>query len=200
MPEDSIFEEQWAILKEETGMEDTHLQQRLEHFMFRQYGRMVLAHYVKALSALELSHRFYLRFRSRSRSLAEPILYWTVLAETTIHMTLQGVKDIQPDVTSPARAHATAQLDMLKNCYLLYLRDRQHPCWPPASRRSRVIRNKWNAPELEASYFPRLCLNNTDRHYANVMYILLGEILRSLIALRKLRNHGNNLLELRRNR
>ena len=27
---------------------------------------------------------FYLRFRRRSRSVTEPILYWTVLAETTI--------------------------------------------------------------------------------------------------------------------
>ena len=62
---------------------------------------------------------------------------------------------------------------MLKDCYLLYLRDRGYPCWPRASRRSRIIRNKWNAPELEAAYFLRLCQNSTDRHYANVMNILL---------------------------
>lgn len=196
MREDSKFGEQWAILRKETGMEDIPLQQRLEHFIFRQYGRMALVHYIKALSALELSHHFYLRFRRRSRSLAEPILYWTVLAETTIHMTLQGVKDEQPFLTPPARAGATSQLDMLKDCYLLYLRDREYPCWPQASRRSRTIRDKWNAPELEASYFPRLCRNNTDRHYANVMNILLGETLHFLIALRKNRDHGNNLLEL----
>lgn len=89
---------------------------------------------------------------------------------------------------------------MLKDCYLLYLRDRGYPCWPRASRRSRIIRNKWNAPELEAAYFLRLCQNSTDRHYANVMNILLEEILHMLITLRQLRNHGKNLLELRRSR
>lgn len=198
MIENSVFEEQWILLKEKTGMKDIPLQQSLEHFIFRQYDRMVLVHYIKALSALELSHHFYLRFRSRSRSLAEPILYWTALAETTIHMTLQGVKDVQPPVAPPARSGAASQLDMLKDCYLLYLRDRQHPCWPPASLRSRVIRNKWNAPALEASYFPRLCLNNTDRHYANLMNILLREILHFLGALRQIRDHGKNLLALRR--
>lgn len=198
MMKKSAFEEQWILLKEKTGMKDIPLQQRLEHFIFRHYGRMVLVHYIKALSALELSHHFYLRFRSRSRFLAEPILYWTVLAETTIHMTLQGVKDVQPPVAPPARSGAASQLDMLKNCYLLYLTDRQHPCWPPASLRSRIIRDKWNAPELEASYFPRLCLNNTDRHYANLMNILLGEILHVLGALRQIRDHGKNLLALRR--
>ena len=85
---------------------------------------------------------------------------------------------------------------MLKDCYLLYLRDRGYPCWPRASRRSRIIRNKWNAPELEAAYFLRLCQNSTDRHYANVMNILLEEILHMLITLRQLRNHGKNLLEI----
>lgn len=89
---------------------------------------------------------------------------------------------------------------MLKDCYLLYLRDRGYPCWPRASRRSRIIRNKWNAPELEAAYFLRLCQNSTDRHYANVMNILLEEILHMLITLHQLRNHGKNLLELRRSR
>ena len=74
---------------------------------------------------------------------------------------------------------------MLKDCYLLYLRDRGYPCWPRASRRSRIIRNKWNAPELEAAYFLRLCQNSTDRHYANVMNILLEEILHMLITLRR---------------
>ncbi|MFR4417376.1 MAG: hypothetical protein ACLT8E_08370, partial [Akkermansia sp.] len=157
------------------AMGDAHLQQRLEQFIFRQYGRAVLAHYIKALSALELSRHFYLRFRRRSRSVTEPILYWTVLAETTIHMTLEGVKDMHPFISLPACAGATFQLDMLKDCYLLYLRDREYPCWPRASRRRRIIRNKWNAPELEASYFPRLCRNSTDRHYANMMHILLGE-------------------------
>lgn len=197
MTEDSTLEEQWTILKEETGLEDIPLQQRLKHFIFRQYGRIVLVHYVKALSALELSHHFYLRFRRRSRSLAEPILYWTVLAETTINMTLHGVKDVQPPVTPPARAGVISQLDMLKDCYLLYLRDRQYPCWPPDSRRSCIIRDKWNAPELEASYFPRMCLKNTDHHYANVMNILLGETLHFLVALRQSRNHGKNLLAFR---
>ena len=134
MAENSTFEEQWTLLRKETGMEDAPLRQKLEHFIFRQYGRVVLVHYVKALSALELSHHFYLRFRRRSRSVAEPILYWTVLAETTINMTLEGVKDVQPSITPPARAGVASQLDMLKDCYLLYLRDRQHPCWPPASR------------------------------------------------------------------
>ena len=162
------------------------------------YGRAVLAHYIKALSALELSRHFYLRFRRRSRSVTEPILYWTVLAETTIHMTLEGVKDMHPFISLPACAGATFQLDMLKDCYLLYLRDREYPCWPRASRRRRIIRNKWNAPELEASYFPRLCRNSTDRHYANMMHILLEEILHALITLRQLRNHGRSLLEFRR--
>lgn len=198
MAENSTFEEQWTLLRKETGMEDAPLRQKLEHFIFRQYGRVVLVHYVKALSALELSHHFYLRFRRRSRSVAEPILYWTVLAETTINMTLEGVKDVQPSITPPARAGVASQLDMLKDCYLLYLRDRQHPCWPPASRRSRIIRDKWNAPELEASYFPRLCLKNTDCHYANVMNILLGETLHFLTALQQIRDHGKTLLELKK--
>ena len=154
MTEDAIFKEQWSLLKKEMAMGDAHLQQRLEQFIFRQYGRAVLAHYIKALSALELSRHFYLRFRRRSRSVTEPILYWTVLAETTIHMTLEGVKDMHPFISLPACAGATFQLDMLKDCYLLYLRDREYPCWPRASRRRRIIRNKWNAPELEASYFP----------------------------------------------
>lgn len=198
MAENSTFEEQWTLLRKETGMEDAPLRQKLEHFIFRQYGRVVLVHYVKALSALELSHHFYLRFRRRSRSVAEPILYWTVLAETTINMTLEGVKDVQPSITPPARAGVVSQLDMLKDCYLLYLRDRQHPCWPPASRRSRIIRDKWNAPELEASYFPRLCLKNTDCHYANVMNILLGETLHFLTALQQIRVHGKTLLELKK--
>ena len=198
MTEDAIFKEQWSLLKKEMAMGDAHLQQRLEQFIFRQYGRAVLAHYIKALSALELSRHFYLRFRRRSRSVTEPILYWTVLAETTIHMTLEGVKDMHPFISLPACAGATFQLDMLKDCYLLYLRDREYPCWPRASRRRRIIRNKWNAPELEASYFPRLCRNSTDRHYANMMHILLEEILHALITLRQLRNHGRSLLEFRR--
>ena len=146
MTEDAIFKEQWSLLKKEMAMGDAHLQQRLEQFIFRQYGRAVLAHYIKALSALELSRHFYLRFRRRSRSVTEPILYWTVLAETTIHMTLEGVKDMHPFISLPACAGATFQLDMLKDCYLLYLRDREYPCWPRASRRRRIIRNKWNAP------------------------------------------------------
>ena len=200
MTEDAIFKEQWNLLKKEMAMGDAHLQQRLEQFIFRQYGRAVLTHYIKALSVLELSRHFYLRFRRRSRAVTEPILYWTVLTETTIHMTLEGVKDMHPFISLPARAGATFQLDMLKDCYLLYLRDRGYPCWPRASRRSRIIRNKWNAPELEAAYFLRLCQNSTDRHYANVMNILLEEILHMLITLRQLRNHGKNLLELRRSR
>lgn len=198
MAENSTFEEQWTVLKKETGMEDAPLQQRLEHFIFRQYGRMVLVHYVKALSALELSRHFYLRFRRRSRSVAEPIFYWTVLAETAINMTLEGVRDIQPSPASSAHAGVASRLDMLKDCYLLYLRDREYLCWPPASRRSRIIRGKWNAPELEASYFPRLCRNNTDRHYANVMNILLGETLHSLTVLQQIRDHGKNLLDLKK--
>lgn len=198
MTEDAIFKEQWKLLKKEMAMGDAHLQQKLEQFISRQYGRVVLAHYIKALSVLELSHHFYLRFRRRSRSVTEPILYWTVLAETTIHMTLEGVKDTHPFISFPARAGATSQLDMLKDCYLLYLRDREYPCWPRASRRRCTIRNKWNNPELEASYFPRLCQNSTDRHYANMMNILLEEILHALITLRQLRNHGRNLLEFRR--
>ena len=198
MTEDAIFKEQWSLLKKEMAMGDAHLQQRLEQFIFRQYGRAVLAHYIKALSALELSRQFYLRFRRRSRSVTEPILYWTVLAETTIHMTLEGVKDMHPFISLPACAGATFQLDMLKDCYLLYLRDREYPCWPRASRRRRIIRNKWNAPELEASYFPRLCLKNTDCHYANVMNILLGETLHFLTALQQIRDHGKTLLELKK--
>lgn len=198
MAEDSIFQEQWTILREETEMKDALLQRKLEHFISRQYGRIVLMHYVKALSALELSHRFYLRFRRRSRALAEPILYWTVLAETNIHMMLQGVKDGEKTAETLAREGVTHQLDMLKNCYLLYLRERQHSCWPPASRRSRIIRDKWNAPELEDSYFPRLCLKNTDGHYANMMHIMLGETLRFLVSLRQIRDHGENMLALRR--
>jgi len=197
MPEDAIFKELWNLLKKEMAMGDAPLQQKLEQFIFRQYGRAVLAHYIKALSALELSRHFYLRFRRRSRSVTEPILYWTVLAETTIHMTMEGVKDMHPFISLPACAGATFQLDMLKDCYLLYLRDREYPCWPRASRRRRIIRNKWNAPELEASYFPRLCRNSTDRHYANMMHILLEEILHALITLRQLRNHGRSLLEFR---
>lgn len=198
MPEDAIFKELWNLLKKEMAIGDAPLQQKLEQFIFRQYGRAVLAHYIKALSALELSRHFYLRFRRRSRSVTEPILYWTVLAETTIHMTLEGVKDMYPFISLPACAGAPFQLDMLKDCYLLYLRDREYPCWPRASRRRRIIRNKWNAPELEASYFPRLCRNSTDRHYANMMHILLEEILHALITLRQLRNHGRSLLEFRR--
>lgn len=197
MSPDSTFKQQWAILQKETEMEDAPLQQKLEHFIYRQYGQMVLVHYIKTLSILELSHRFYLRFRRRSRSLAEPILYWTVLAETNIHMTLQGVKDEPPAIKPHAGTEVASQLDMLKDCYLLYLRDRQHSCWPPDSRRSRLIRDKWNAPELEEPYFRRLCLNNTDRHYANLMYILLGETLRSLGSLRQIRNYGKNMLALR---
>ena len=96
MTEDAIFKEQWNLLKKEMAMGDAHLQQRLEQFIFRQYGRAVLTHYIKALSVLELSRHFYLRFRRRSRAVTEPILYWTVLAETTIHMTLEGVKDMHP--------------------------------------------------------------------------------------------------------
>ena len=165
MTEDAIFKEQWNLLKKEMAMGDAHLQQRLEQFIFRQYGRAVLTHYIKALSVLELSRHFYLRFRRRSRAVTEPILYWTVLAETTIHMTLEGVKDMHPFISLPARAGATFQLDMLKDCYLLYLRDRGYPCWPRASRRSRIIRNKWNAPELEAAYFLRLCQNTAYADY-----------------------------------
>lgn len=197
MAGNSTFEEQWAILRKETEMEDAPLQQKLEHFISRQYGRMVLVHYIKALSILALSHRFYLRFRRRSRALAEPILYWTVLAETNIHMTLQGVKDGPPFSEQHAGTQVAHQLDMLKDCYLLYLEDRQQPCWPPDSRRSRLIRDKWNAPELEESYFPALCLHNTDRHYANVMYLLLGETLHSLSSLRQIREHGKNMLAFR---
>lgn len=198
MTEDSIFKDQWTLLQKETEMGSATLQERLEHFIYRQYGLMILMHYIKALSILELSHHFYLRFRRRSRSLAESILYWTILAETNIHMTLEGVKDEPPFIKPHAGTGATSQLDMLKDCYLLYLKDRQHPCWPPDSRRSCLIRDKWNAPELEAAYFPRLCLHNTDRHYANIMYILLGETLRSLASLRQLRNHGKNMLALSR--
>lgn len=117
MTEDAIFKEQWNLLKKEMAMGDAHLQQRLEQFIFRQYGRAVLTHYIKALSVLELSRHFYLRFRRRSRAVTEPILYWTVLAETTIHMTLEGVKDMHPFISLPARAGATFQLDMLKDCY-----------------------------------------------------------------------------------
>ena len=50
MTEDAIFKEQWSLLKKEMAMGDAHLQQRLEQFIFRQYGRAVLAHYIKALS------------------------------------------------------------------------------------------------------------------------------------------------------
>lgn len=198
MTGDSIFKEQWTLLRKETEMDSAALQEKLEHFIFRQYGLMALMHYIKALSILELSHCFYLRFRRRSRSLAESILYWTVLAETNIHMTLQGVKDEPPFIKPHAGTETASQLDMLKDCYLLYLKDRQHPCWPPDSRRSRLIRDKWNAPELEEDYFPWLCRNNTDRHYANIMYILLGETLRSLVSLRQIRNHGKNMLTLSR--
>lgn len=198
MTGDSIFKEQWTLLRKETEMDSAALQEKLEHFIFRQYGLMVLMHYIKALSILELSHRFYLRFRGRSRSLAESILYWTVLAETNIHMTLQGVKDEPPFIKPHAGTETASQLDMLKDCYLLYLKDRQHTCWPPDSRRSRLIRDKWNGPELEEDYFPGLCRNNTDRHYANIMYILLGETLHSLVSLRQIRNHGKNMLTLSR--
>lgn len=198
MTGDSIFKEQWTLLRKETEMDSAALQEKLEHFIFRQYGLMALMHYIKALSILELSHRFYLRFRGRSRSLAESILYWTVLAETNIHMTLQGVKDEPPFIKPHAGTETASQLDMLKDCYLLYLKDRQHPCWPPDSRRSRLIRDKWNGPELEEGYFPGLCRNNTDRHYANIMYILLGETLHSLVSLRQIRNHGKNMLTLSR--
>lgn len=48
MTEDAIFKEQWSLLKKEMAMGDAHLQQRLEQFIFRQYGRAVLAHYIKA--------------------------------------------------------------------------------------------------------------------------------------------------------
>ena len=68
MTEDAIFKEQWNLLKKEMAMGDAHLQQRLEQFIFRQYGRAVLTHYIKALSVLELSRHFYLRFRRRSRA------------------------------------------------------------------------------------------------------------------------------------
>ena len=70
MTEDAIFKEQWNLLKKEMAMGDAHLQQRLEQFIFRQYGRAVLTHYIKALSVLELSRHFYLRFRRRAGGLA----------------------------------------------------------------------------------------------------------------------------------
>ena len=41
MTEDAIFKEQWNLLKKEMAMGDAHLQQRLEQFIFRQYGRAV---------------------------------------------------------------------------------------------------------------------------------------------------------------
>lgn len=151
MTEDAIFKEQWNLLKKEMAMGDAHLQQRLEQFIFRQYGRAVLTHYIKALSVLELSRHFYLRFRRRSRAVTEPILYWTVLAETTIHMTLEGVKDMHPFISLPARAGATFQLDMLKDCYLLYLRTGDIPAGlgPPAEAASSgtngTLRN-WKPP------------------------------------------------------
>ena len=53
MTEDAIFKEQWNLLKKEMAMGDAHLQQRLEQFIFRQYGRAVLTHYIKALSVQE---------------------------------------------------------------------------------------------------------------------------------------------------
>ena len=95
MAENSTFEEQWTLLRKETGMEDAPLRQKLEHFIFRQYGRVVLVHYVKALSALELSHHFYLRFRRRSRSVAEPILYWTSFTPSSVMLMVVSARTVQ---------------------------------------------------------------------------------------------------------
>ena len=46
MTEDAIFKEQWNLLKKEMAMGDAHLQQWLEQFIFRHYGRAVLTHYI----------------------------------------------------------------------------------------------------------------------------------------------------------
>ncbi len=47
MNQNSTFKKQWALLKGETGLADILLQQKLEHYIFRQYERMILAYYIK---------------------------------------------------------------------------------------------------------------------------------------------------------
>lgn len=198
MDDDPTLEQQWAQLKKETGMGDLPLQRQLEHFIFRQYGPAIAAHYVKILAILELSHNFYHRFRRQGRALSEPIFYWTVIAETNVNMLIQGVKDEESLITPPSRSTVPSQLDMLISCYFLYLENRQKPYWPPSSRKSGIIRDKWNSPELDSAYFPRLCRDNRDGHYANIMCIILRSALNSLLNLTRMRRDGERMLVFRR--
>lgn len=189
----------WKKLRQEMELEDLPLQQQLDHFLNWTCGRLLFIQYVKTLAALDLSLGFHRRFRKRSREAAASIYYWTLLAISNVHMHLDGIRGL-PDSTEEFRSRLLPQLDLLKNCYLLYLMDRKEEPWKPTSRRSRFIRCKWNAPDLDASYFDGICSHATDRRYANILLILLSETLRKLQEFRDILELGTCLLEFGRNR
>lgn len=197
MPQQSQPEKSWKYLQTETGMNDAQLQKRLEHFLGEQRETIALIQGAKTLAALELSRRFSARFRQRDKSLTDSIHYWTVTAENSTRMYMDGTRGLQ-ETGSPFGSGLLGRLDLLKNCYVLYLNQRGEPLWPPASRKSNFVRNKWLSPDLQASYFPAICRNKTDGQYANIMFIILHETLRALADFRKILSLATTLQEFRR--
>lgn len=199
MNHDPTLEQQWEELKKEMGMEDVPLQKQLKHFVSSQHDGILLNQYVKILAILELSHNFHHRFGIKNHGITDSILYWTLIATTNINMLIQGVKNEHSLLVGPKNTSIASQLDWLISCYFSYLSHQDTACWPPDSRRSRIIRDKWNSPELEDSYFTRLCRHNTDIHHANILCIMLRCALNSLVDLMKTKKEAECMLAFKEN-
>lgn len=178
-----IFNRQWNSLKSEMKLEDRPLRRQLEHFIDRKHDLFVFVQYVKALTALGLSFDFHRRFHKRNRDVAASIHYWTILCVTGIHMRMDRLHNL-PACAETFRFKLLPKIDLLRSCYIAYLTDQREKIWKPDSRISRFIRCKWNAPDLEASCLDRIATKSDAGRYANILVVILSEILHALGELR----------------
>ena len=197
MPQHSNFNRQWNSLKSEMKLEDRPLRRQLEHFIDRKHDLFVLVQYVKSLAALDLSLDFHRRFHKRSRDVAASIHYWTILCVTGIHMRMDRLHNL-PACTKTFRFKLLPKIDLLRSCCIAYLTDQREKIWKPDSRISRFIRCKWNAPDLEASCLDRICNKADAGRYANILVVILSEILHTLGELQNTLDLGTALLEFSR--
>ena len=180
MPQHSNFNRQWNSLKSEMKLEDRPLRRQLEHFIDRKHDLFVLVQYVKALTAVAAS-----------------IHYWTILCVTGIHMRMDRLHNL-PACAETFRFKLLPKIDLLRSCYIAYLTDQREKIWKPDSRISRFIRCKWNAPDLEASCLDRICNKADAGRYANILVVILSEILHTLGELQNTLDLGTALLEFSR--
>lgn len=194
MTQYSNFNRQWNSLKKEMNLESRPLRRQLEHFIDQKHDFLVLVQYVKALKALDLSLDFYRRFHKRSRDAAASIHYWTILCITGIHMEMDRLRNL-PACAEMFRFTLLPKIDLLRSCYIAYQTDQREKIWKPDSRINRFIRCTWNAPELEASCLDRVCKKADAGRYANILVVILSEILHALGELRNTLELGTALLE-----